>query len=45
MKYKVSVEIIEPELDYKVRTVYEQILEDTDQTIVDKIIKAANGIT
>jgi hypothetical protein len=44
MKYKVSVEIVEPEQSYSVRTVYEQILDDADVTVVEKIIKAANNI-
>ncbi len=41
MKYKITVTQIEPEADYKVREVYEQVIDDLD---IQTVIKAVNGI-
>ena len=40
MKYKITIEIVEPEQDYKVREVYMQIV---DVLKLEEVIKAVNG--
>jgi hypothetical protein len=46
MKYKVSIQIVEPEANYNVRTVYEQVkdVDETDGLLIENVIKAVNGI-
>ena len=40
MKYKIMIEIIEPEQEYKAREIFQQIVEELD---VPAVIKAVNN--